>query len=58
MSGLIDLLYGKAKDCGIDLRFGAIVCDYWESEGNAGIVLENGHKVAADCVIAADGWGT
>ncbi|KAK9651809.1 hypothetical protein HCH54_001782 [Aspergillus fumigatus] len=58
MSGLIDLLYGKAKDCGIDLRFGAIVCDYWESEGNAGIVLENGHKAAADCVIAADGWGT
>ncbi|KAF4211870.1 hypothetical protein CNMCM8980_003677 [Aspergillus fumigatiaffinis] len=54
-SGLIDLLYGKARDRGIDLRFGVRVCDYWESEGNAGIVLENGHKVAADCVIAADG---
>ncbi|KAH2369900.1 hypothetical protein KXV98_009378 [Aspergillus fumigatus] len=48
MSGLIDLLYGKAKDCGIDLRFGAIVCDYWESEGNAGIVKATGTITGKD----------
>ncbi|GES58711.1 FAD binding domain protein [Aspergillus terreus] len=54
-SGLLDLLYQTAKDCGVDLRFGVKVTGYWESEDGAGIRLENGDKVAADCVIAADG---
>ncbi|KAG2411990.1 hypothetical protein HFD88_009546 [Aspergillus terreus] len=54
-SGLLDLLYQTAKDCGVGLRFGVKVTGYWESEDGAGILLENGDKVAADCVIAADG---
>ncbi|KAL4891855.1 hypothetical protein BDV59DRAFT_194038 [Aspergillus ambiguus] len=53
--GLLDLLYQNAKDCAIDLRFGIKVTGYWESEEGAGILLENGDKVAADCVVAADG---
>ncbi|KAL4904275.1 hypothetical protein BDW74DRAFT_178856 [Aspergillus multicolor] len=44
-----------ATELGLDLRFGVRVDGYWEEEGAAGVVLDNGTKLTGHCVIAADG---
>lgn len=38
-----------------ELKLGAAVVDYKETEDKAGVVLDNGETLWADCVIAADG---
>lgn len=53
-------LLAQVKDLGVEVTFGAKVTDYFEDvdKQKAGIVLENGEKLEADVVIAADGIGT
>ncbi|KAK6221451.1 hypothetical protein LQW54_001553 [Pestalotiopsis sp. IQ-011] len=43
------------EDCGIDIRLGAAVVDYFEDETTAGVVLEGGEKIPGDVVLAAEG---
>ncbi|KAJ5289216.1 hypothetical protein N7478_002246, partial [Penicillium angulare] len=43
-----------AQSLGLDLRYGVRVEEYWEDDNKAGIVVD-GSRIAADCVIAADG---
>ncbi|KAK8073501.1 monooxygenase [Apiospora phragmitis] len=43
------------EDLGIDVRLGAGVADYFETEEGAGVVLESGERITADVVIAAEG---
>lgn len=53
-------LLAQAKSIGIDIAFGTRVVDYFEDGENqkAGVILEDGGKLEADVVIAADGVGT
>ncbi|OKP10405.1 3-hydroxybenzoate 6-hydroxylase 1 [Penicillium subrubescens] len=51
---LANILYEHARDIGVEVRFNAKVTDYWETDSNAGIIVD-GSRVAADCVIASDG---
>ncbi|EXJ66229.1 uncharacterized protein A1O5_10845 [Cladophialophora psammophila CBS 110553] len=49
------VFYEYAKTLpGVQFRLGHRIMDYWETEDEAGITI-NGERVAADCVIAADG---
>ncbi|KAK8092972.1 Salicylate hydroxylase [Apiospora kogelbergensis] len=49
------------EDLGIEVRLGASVADYFETDsdgdggGSAGVILESGEKITADVVIAAEG---
>jgi 2-polyprenyl-6-methoxyphenol hydroxylase-like FAD-dependent oxidoreductase len=43
---------------GIDIRLNARVVDYFEGPEKGGVVLENGSKLTADLVVAADGVGS
>lgn len=51
-------LLGQVLALGIDVKFGQRAVDYFENETKAGVILEDGSKVDADVVIAADGLGT
>ncbi|TVY43407.1 FAD-dependent monooxygenase [Lachnellula occidentalis] len=53
-------LLAQARRIGVDITFGTRVVDYFEDGENqkAGVILENGDKLEADIVIAADGVGT
>lgn len=51
-------LLGQVLALGIDVTFGQRAVDYFEDESKAGVILEDGSKVDADVVIAADGLGT
>ncbi|RHZ54870.1 FAD-dependent oxidoreductase [Aspergillus thermomutatus] len=55
-STLASVLFEHAKSLGIDLHVGpeAEVSDYWESEDEAGVIV-NGKQYTADCVICCDG---
>ncbi|CAG8909344.1 unnamed protein product [Penicillium egyptiacum] len=53
-SGLLKGLYQYAQKLGLDLRFGVQVEEYWETEGNAGVIVGK-IRIGADCVIASDG---
>jgi 2-polyprenyl-6-methoxyphenol hydroxylase-like FAD-dependent oxidoreductase len=53
-SGLLNRLYEFATGLGIDMRFGVRVESYWETDHNAGILVNN-ERIIGDCVIAADG---
>jgi hypothetical protein len=48
------LIYEYALSIGVEFRFGQRISEYWETDDEAGIVV-NGARVSADCVIAADG---
>ncbi|KAF3769322.1 monooxygenase [Cryphonectria parasitica EP155] len=48
------ILYEHAKERGIEIRLGQDVTDYFESETEAGVVV-NGEKHVADVVLAAEG---
>ncbi|KAI0022615.1 FAD/NAD(P)-binding domain-containing protein [Xylariomycetidae sp. FL0641] len=53
---LHQVVYNYAtKDLGIPIHLGNKIRTYFEDENQSGIVLENGDRVAADLVIAADG---
>lgn len=43
------------EDCGIEVKLGATVVDYFESDDAAGVVLESGDKILGDVVLAAEG---
>jgi 2-polyprenyl-6-methoxyphenol hydroxylase-like FAD-dependent oxidoreductase len=53
-------LFTQLKKIGVDVTFGKRVVDYTEDEAEhkASILLDDGSKLAADIVIAADGVGT
>lgn len=50
-----EIVFKHAIARGIEVRLGAKVVDYFESEEEAGVVLEDGSKVVGDVVLAADG---
>ena len=54
------MLSDQAERIGISPEYGKRVNDYYEetSAGKAGVILENGEKIEADVVIAADGIGS
>lgn len=47
-----------AAKLGIPVLFSSAVLDYFEDDEKAGVVLENGSKLLADVVVAADGVGS
>ncbi|RYP78558.1 hypothetical protein DL771_000511 [Monosporascus sp. 5C6A] len=50
------IVFHYARDeLGIPIHLGHKIETYFEDEGQSGIVLESGEKVAADVVLAADG---
>ncbi|KAK2601376.1 hypothetical protein N8I77_010831 [Diaporthe amygdali] len=51
-------LLGQALALGVDVSFGKRVIDYFENENKGGVILEDGSKMDADVVVAADGLGT
>lgn len=57
---LIAAFIGQAKAIGIDITYGQRVADYTEDEATqkGGVILDDGSKLEADIVIAADGVGT
>ncbi|KAI1101677.1 FAD/NAD(P)-binding domain-containing protein [Jackrogersella minutella] len=53
---LHEIVFDYAKDdLHIPIHLGRRIEEYFEDEKEAGIVLENGEKIAADVVIASDG---
>jgi 2-polyprenyl-6-methoxyphenol hydroxylase-like FAD-dependent oxidoreductase len=56
----IAALFTQLKSIGVDVTFGKRVVDYFEDEAEqkAGVILEDGSKMEADVVVAADGVGT
>lgn len=53
-------LLSQVKSLGINVTFGMKVIDYFDNseKQRAGVILENGEKIEADIVVAADGIGT
>ncbi|EEP82799.1 predicted protein [Uncinocarpus reesii 1704] len=51
---LVSVMYEYSQTLGIKVFLDSTVTDYWESESEAGVVV-NGERVAADCVICAEG---
>lgn len=51
-------LLGQVLALGVDVTFGKRAVDYFEDESKAGVILDDGSKIDADVVIAADGLGT
>lgn len=49
-----EIIYNYALSLGIDVRLGQDVTEYFESDGEAGVVT-NGERLAGDVVLAADG---
>jgi 2-polyprenyl-6-methoxyphenol hydroxylase-like FAD-dependent oxidoreductase len=52
---LHEIVFNYAKSVGVEINLGQRVEKYWEDEREAGIVLEDGTKVAGDLVVASDG---
>jgi len=53
------MLLDQVTRLGIDVQFNKRVVDYFENEnGKGGVMLEDGTKLEADLVIAADGIGS
>ncbi|KAI1608312.1 hypothetical protein EDD36DRAFT_469720 [Exophiala viscosa] len=48
------ILANHLRDLGVTVHFGKRISDYFESEDEAGVVVE-GQRITADCVIACDG---
>lgn len=49
-----EIVLRHARGRGIDVRLGQNVTDYFESNDEAGVIV-NGEKLTADCVLAAEG---
>ncbi|CAG9956814.1 unnamed protein product [Clonostachys rosea f. rosea IK726] len=47
-----------AARLGIEIKFSSRVIDYFEHDEKAGVILEDGSKLVADVVVAADGIGS
>ncbi|KAI1266910.1 hypothetical protein F5Y18DRAFT_351959 [Xylariaceae sp. FL1019] len=53
---LHEVVFKYARDeLGIPIHLGQKIGSYFEDENEAGVVLENGDKITADVVVAADG---
>ncbi|KAF5515166.1 FAD-dependent monooxygenase fsr3 [Colletotrichum siamense] len=52
------LLHQYALNIGIPIRYGAKAVDYFETEDEAGVELEDGDRISADIAVAADGIGS
>ncbi|GIJ83211.1 hypothetical protein Asppvi_001731 [Aspergillus pseudoviridinutans] len=52
---LVSIFYEHAKGLGIDIRFGAQVTEYWETSNEAGVIVNGEDRLAANCVVCADG---
>ena len=50
-----EIVYKHALEVGVDVRLGARVEDYFESDDEAGVVLEGGERITANVVLAAEG---
>ncbi|KAI1292542.1 putative monooxygenase [Xylaria venustula] len=50
-----EIVYNHALEIGVDVRLGRRVEDYFESDDEAGVVLDTGEKLTADVVLAAEG---
>ncbi|KAI1644007.1 putative monooxygenase [Daldinia loculata] len=50
-----EVVYNHAKEIGVKIRLNARVEDYFEDDKEAGVVLDNGERITADVVIAAEG---
>jgi 2-polyprenyl-6-methoxyphenol hydroxylase-like FAD-dependent oxidoreductase len=48
------IFYEYALSLGIDIRLGQKITQYFETEKEAGVIV-NGERIAADCVLACDG---
>ena len=46
--------YEHAKEIGVEFRLGHRITEYFENEEESGVIIE-GERIAADCVIGADG---
>jgi 2-polyprenyl-6-methoxyphenol hydroxylase-like FAD-dependent oxidoreductase len=49
-----EIVFEHAREIGIDIRLGHKVLDYFETETEAGVIV-NGEKFTCDVVLAADG---
>jgi 2-polyprenyl-6-methoxyphenol hydroxylase-like FAD-dependent oxidoreductase len=47
-------MFNYAKSLGIDVQLGCEITDYWETECEAGVIVQ-GERIAADCVVCAEG---
>ncbi|KAI0152828.1 putative monooxygenase [Xylariaceae sp. FL1272] len=50
-----EIVYNHALEIGVDVRLGARVEDYFESDEEAGVILESGEKITANVVFAGEG---
>ncbi|KZM26447.1 Salicylate 1-monooxygenase [Ascochyta rabiei] len=55
---LHNLLYTYAKELDIPITFETRVVEYFETEDFGGVTLDDGQKLTADVVVAADGVGS
>jgi 2-polyprenyl-6-methoxyphenol hydroxylase-like FAD-dependent oxidoreductase len=55
---LHNLLYTYARELGIPVTFESRVTKFFETVDVGGVILENGSKLTADVVVAADGVGS
>lgn len=51
-------LRAQVQALGIEISFGQRVADYFEDDTRGGVVLDDGTRLEADVVVAADGVGT
>ncbi|KAI0601142.1 putative monooxygenase, partial [Biscogniauxia sp. FL1348] len=54
----LQMLIGQLNRLGIKVEYGHRAVEYYEDEEKAGVVLDDGQKLEADVVVAADGIGT
>jgi len=52
---LHNIIYNHAKERGIDIRLGSKVTDYFETDAEAGVVVNGQQRLTADVVIAGEG---
>ncbi|KAF7536812.1 hypothetical protein G7054_g4230 [Neopestalotiopsis clavispora] len=54
----LQMLISQLERVGVQIEYGCRVTDYYENDATAGVILEDGRKMEADVVVAADGIGT
>ncbi|KAK9413155.1 putative FAD-binding domain-containing protein [Seiridium unicorne] len=54
----LQMLISQLGRVGVEIEYGNRVVDYYENGNAAGVLLDDGRKLDADVVIAADGVGT
>ncbi|GAB1740528.1 hypothetical protein NU219Hw_g5627t1 [Hortaea werneckii] len=55
---IYSMLLEQVEKLGIKIDYGMRVVDYFETDSNGGVELEDGFRLTADLVIAADGVGS